>query len=299
MGIGINTHIGMGNIVGKGALLNQIPPEVTAYVLGLTTPLSTTQVAKLSAFVRYIKTNLGISNLSQAFDYMRIWAGETQESSLRNIVKNAHHGTLINNPTWVQYEGITGSGAPSYAKSGYNPAIDKVALSLNSASIGIYVRTVGTTENKILMGCSDATNGLFYSPAGAAGGEEAYRCNTSSTVTGSVMSEYGGMYILSRTASNLTKSYRNKTAGLTSILASSAIPNLEMYSCCRNSSGAPVGASNNQIAFEFAGRGLSQSDVDVITHAIEGYMDGNGKGIIPPESLNSTTQLYYNTELNG
>jgi hypothetical protein len=67
--------------------------EVVTYTTGLTTPLSAGQIAKLNTLVLSLRSGLGISLLSDAFDVLYLFAGETSESSLRNLVKNANHAT--------------------------------------------------------------------------------------------------------------------------------------------------------------------------------------------------------------
>ena len=77
--------------------------ELTTYITGLTTPLSSAQLLRLNTLIKTIKTRLSISALSEAFDTIYVLAGETSESSLKNLVKDAHHCTAVNAPTFTQY----------------------------------------------------------------------------------------------------------------------------------------------------------------------------------------------------
>ena len=88
-----------------------VEPEVTAYIDGLTTPLSSGQLTALNTFVKALKDGLSITLLSEVFDVMYILAGETEESSLRNLIKRAHDAEAVNSPTFTTLEGFTGDAS--------------------------------------------------------------------------------------------------------------------------------------------------------------------------------------------
>jgi hypothetical protein len=94
--------------------------ETVTYITGLTTPLSSGQVTLIDTFVTSLKTGLSITTLDEVFDVMYILAGETAESSLRNLIKNDHHATAVNSPTFTALEGFTGDGLTKYINTNYN-----------------------------------------------------------------------------------------------------------------------------------------------------------------------------------
>lgn len=256
--------------------------EVVTYIAGLTTPLSDGQLTLLDTFVLALKTGLSITNLSDAFDAMYILAGETEESSLKNLVKNAHHCAKVNTPTFTALEGFTGIPVSnSYLDTNYNPSTQAVRLSLNSASIGSYSRTnnngaycdigyVKTTAAITNFYIYPRLTDVFYYPNSCAVNQDV--ANTDSR----------GFFISSRTAVNLTTGYRNGNPVDTDATASNTLLSLKITLLGRRrvDTGLADSISINQLSFAFIGRGLSGPEVTVLTNAIEAYMDANSKGVI-------------------
>lgn len=270
-----------------GALSNQNEPEVTAYIAGLTTPLSSGQIEKLNTFVAAIKTGLGISALSDAFDVFRIYAGETAESSLKNLVKDANHATAVNSPTFTQYEGFTGNGTSSYIEENWNGrTADAVRYSLNSASYGMCIRILDR------LGTNKFAGGV-YSTTDDGGAENALRIShfNSSTlylaINNSVQSDsitnqdyYKGIIILSRISNTTINQYIDKNKTVRDV-ASTNIPNQGLISLARRTGDGTVGFySISQVSAMFLGKALSDAEANIVTDAIEAYMDSNGKGVI-------------------
>lgn len=260
---------------GRGGNNGPANAEVLAYITGLTTPLSSGQVTLIDTFVTSLKTGLSITTLDEVFDVMYILAGETQESSLRNLVKNAHHCTLdgTSNPSFTAIEGFTGNVAQlAYIKTNYNPNSQGVRLSLNSASYGFYLRldpagadqpdmgqVVGGASLQIYSGFTD--NKMYVKIH--SGGYSSW-ANT----------DRSGMYIGCRPSSTQQILYRNKTGNTGTVNSTNIADSIITFL----RGGATY--SPNQIAFGFAGRSLSSTEVGIITDAIETYMDSNGKGVL-------------------
>lgn len=256
--------------------------ELIAYNAGLTTPLSTAQNARLETFIKALKTGLSITNLSDAFDVMYVLGGETAESSLRNLVKNAHYATAVNSPTFTQYEGFKGNGTSSYIDTNYNTKNEASAASVNSTALGIYSRT-DVAEVKADIGAVTTATGAYGSMImtrnilnefiGAINMQ-----NTGGTVGTNTNST--GMYILSRLLGTEFKGYKNKVAIGTPTRNSVLIEDAELFILCRSLGIVPNLFSNRQISFAFLGKGLNEAQAGVVTDAVEAYMDANGKGVI-------------------
>lgn len=262
-----------------GSKLNPTP-EVQAYISGLTTPLSSAQVTKLDKFVRTLKTGLGISALSDAFDVMYILAGETAESSLKNLVKNAHHATAVNSPAFTALEGFTGNGTSSYIKTGYLPNTNKVTMSLNSGSLGVYSRTDEPGSNtKVEFGSYIAYNNspLYIQLRSFSG--FVYSIHSNGFIYDPIDNTYG-FFIVSRNTSTQLVSYKNGEVISTKSASSNSINDFEVNILAVNYNGVPSSFSTKQLSFAFIGRQLTSADVVVLTNAIESYMDSNGKGVI-------------------
>jgi hypothetical protein len=83
-----------------------------------------------------------------------------------------------------------------------------------------------------------------------------------------------------RTGSEL-RYYRNKIKiGENLSVLNNGIPNLSIFSLCRNKSGNPSDFSNRQLSMVYVSKYLTQTAIDVLTDAFEAYMDSYGKGVI-------------------
>jgi len=251
--------------------------EIGLYITGLTTALSSTQKGKLNTLVNSLKTGLSITNLSDSFDVLRVLAGETSESSLKNIVKDAHHATAVNSPTFAAFEGFTGNGTSSYINEQYNPSTDKVRYALDSSSYGLYLRSVSSAPASTMYnGAINAASERLIIGVLTSGTMFTIALN-SSTTTGSTVGD--SFVSLSRNASANFDLYKNKTKS-TLTVASSAIPNRTLYTLACNNSGTAALFINYQIAISYMGKGFTETQIGLIVDAIEVYMDSNGKGKI-------------------
>jgi len=261
-----------------GALLNQNEPEVDTYISGLATPLSAGQVTKLNTFVKALKTGLGITNLSDAFDTIYLLAGETAESSLRNLAKNAHYAQAVNSPTFTALEGFTSNMSSSYINTNYNPSTEGVRFTQNSASFGVYSRSNADHLSVNDCGAVDGNNNGVSMTMRTTGATQ-QRLN-SELGTHTVIADSLGLQIASRLNATTFKDYRNKSTMQTSPVNSAAPVNLNLYTLCRNSNGTAALFTVRQQALLFTARGISDAERDVIVDAVEAYMDSNGKGLI-------------------
>lgn len=257
--------------------------EVDTYISGLSTALSSDQVTRLRTLVSALKTGLSITNLSDVFDVFYIFAGETEESSLRNLVKRSHDATKSGSVSFTQYQGFTG-GSPKYLNSNYNPSTQGVNYTQNNASLGIYSRT-NNSQNSSESGISDGESISQLVLKYDAGGKAYMHINqTNATVVEAFNSNTSGLFITTRNgnlASNISF-YRNKSnlGTGTGSNASSAVLSLNFFILCENTSGSPIAYSTKEISMWFAGKYISTAMRDTIVDAFEAYMDANGKGVI-------------------
>ena len=255
-------------------------PEVDTYITGLATPLSAGQITKLNTFVSALKTGMSITNLSDAFDVMYILGGETAESSLKNLVKNAHHATAVNSPTFTQYEGFQGDGISKHIKTNYNPSTEAERYSLNNASFGIYYRKTVSDGLTKINGCwyNANTGRTTISLASTAINDSSATNNTSAITEPNV-----GLKVVSRSGSLVSYgTYNSEITNnntLSTEIADSDIYLLAIYRI--NSSPNYIGYyDSSQISFSFLGRGITTGEYAIIMSAFEAYMDANGKGVI-------------------
>lgn len=252
-------------------------PEVSAYIAGLVTPLSAANRIKLNTLVKAIKTGTGSALLSDAFDVFYLYAGETQEVSLRNLAKNAHHGNGSVLPDHTALEGFQGA-VGKFIELNYNPAIHGVKYTKNNASIGYYARLnviddwtcgsqdSGATKKSMIIGRNGSNQ--FWATVNTAGYAN---CMTNFNGT--------GMYIGCRESATNIEGYRNKLKQTTKVEAASDIQSISQRGLA-SIVGVTTHNSVQQLAVEFRGRSFTLAEVGAITDAIEVYMDANAKGVI-------------------
>ena len=249
-------------------------PEVSTYIDGLVTPLSDGQLALLNTMLLYWKAGLGeITNLSEFADVLYDLAGETAESSLRNMVRRAHDAVAVNSPVFVPYEGFSGDGLSATIDTNYDFVDNKVNASVDSHAFGLYSRldalsnaqdlwtntnTTSGWDQRLWMKLVDGrTRGMSFS------GSSFYVNNPNPST---------GLYSISRVASNLTLINRNGTNLDTSVLGSGTItstPNTIIYLL-----------NGRQYSFYYYSRGLTEEEMGYLFIPFEAYMDSNGRGVI-------------------
>lgn len=259
--------------------------ELTTYITGLTTPLSASTLKKLNDYLKADKTALGgVATLSLVKDIDMILAGETAESSLKNLVLNDFHATAVNSPTFTAFEGFAGDGISGHVTIDYNGRTDAITYSLNNAHFGLYFRTFdrgvidkingvysteadGGIKNRIAIGVL-ATNKLLF----ALNDERAEYEDDGSTTSGYI--------ILSRLINTELNTYINKSKN-TLAIKSTKIPDQSLVIHARRTTDGSVGLYNSsQISHITLGKGLSEIEENAHVDSFETYMDSNGKGVI-------------------
>ena len=240
-----------------------------------TTPPSDAIAAAQNTMVR----GLIADGVWAKLDILHMYAQTTNaagEALVNWVNPGTFDATAVHAPAFVALEGFTGDGTNDYIDCNWNPSTNGINYVLDSATVGGYNRTntnVGTEGGSIsgsriyLWTRSAAT--LYLMLNQNAGG------------IGTANADSRGMYINSRTASNVIKAYKNKVAIINDTTVSTTIPNLNIYSLGINSTGALYEPTTKQVSLFFAGSGFVQGDVDNMTDRFETYMDSNGKGVIP------------------
>lgn len=254
--------------------------ELNTYISGLSTPLSDGQKTLLNNLILAIKSELSIANLSDAFDAIYILAGETEESSLRNLVKNAHHCTNQHSTLFTALEGFTGDGANDYLDTNYNPSSDKVNFAQNSASLGVYIRTsatpLTTTSLTALSQTGAAALGFTWVNT-----QLYYSLNDSSDNNKEFSGAGSGLFTITRNNSTQKQLHKNKTSESAVTANSSTISSGNIFILARDLVGTGADRlSVRQISMFYIAKGLSQANVYSIVDAFEAYMDANSKGVI-------------------
>lgn len=259
-----------------GTSVNQYEPETILYLSGLTTAVSAAQKYNIDLFVKEVKTGFGVTSLTSIFDLLYLWFNETEELSLRNLVKRQFDCTKVSTPYFDVYGGWRGkdTSPKGHLKTGFNPSIHAVALSRNSVHLAVQSNTE-LQENLAAFGGLISASGVFMMlrGVGANADQTIFRTNCGSIVKTATTSSIG-FFVTSRTTSALSKLYINGVESYSSSLASVAIDNVEMFGLTRcNDQGLyQTGCSIKQYGFASVGRGLSAAEEVILRTAYNSYV---------------------------
>lgn len=255
-------------------------PELKIYVDGLTTRISNAQIFRLGNLIDDIKSALSISLLSERGDVLYIRANETQEASLRNLIKNAHHSTSPNMPDWAQYEGFTGDGS-KYIDWNFNPDSEGDNFKEDSAIIGLYSRTdynesAGSDIGARAAAASKRTM-LYPRSANVSG----FFVNTNST-TGCTYSSLNslGIFAANRSANNAWQGLKNGQKIMNGAQTGDGLPAFNIYEHALNSAGSAIGQTNKQISISFAFGAITEQEWTLLSYAFIKYMKAIGKNVV-------------------
>lgn len=251
--------------------------EVSTYNNSLTTKLSDIQLARIDRLVTMIKDSLGVTSLTSAGDWLYLFANETQEAALKNVIKRSHDGQLVGtSATFTQWQGFTGSGA-GYINTNWNISTQKVSYTQNSATFGFYNRTNGTSTG--VVGAVTDVSGYGVAALVRNTSTNIWRINNAGTLAGSTANS-SGHYSLTRRASDSIFVYRNGVE-LTknAVVSSSNFLNGNMYLLGSNSNGTANLYVNYQIAIAYAFKGLTALQARKLNNCFEWYMDQLGTGV--------------------
>lgn len=256
--------------------------EATTFFAALTTPLSSGRQALIRTLIMSLKDALHTNNLSTRFDCLYLFANETAESSLKNLIKRSHDCTNVHSTAFVVDEGYTGDGVNDYINTNYNPSTQKVSLSQNYASMGIYCRSDNKSKGYVDAGCSEGTS-EFKMHLSWSDGNQYLRCLSNGGCS-ETNDNTRGMLIMTRSYSTLSEArqYLNGSEVHTQFsITSTAPPNYSVYVCGSNNAGTLSSPSaGRQYSAFFIGSGFTRVEASFITAAINSYMNAIGKAVL-------------------
>jgi hypothetical protein len=226
----------------------------------------------------WFAANLKALGLFAKCDLLCVFASETEQAGLLNLIKRSHDATVVVQPTWVANQGYTGNTSSMYVRSNYIPGTQGVSYSLNSASIGAYIRT-NVAQNGADLGANDGSNLLQLQARSNANVAAAYINQTAATSNFTSITDSRGLNTSNRRDSANAKLCKNGIESSFAV-ASVAVVNREIFYCCRNGSGTPGNYTNRQIAAVKAGGGLTAAEVLAEFIVWEQYLDSFGAGVI-------------------
>lgn len=253
-------------------------PDFQTYLDSLTTALSSTQKTLLNTLYVSLKDGINLNLLSESFDAIYILAGETAESSLRNIVKRDYDGIANNSPVFTQYEGfITPNASGTTIDIPFNPYTDQVnsKCKKDDNTFLIYYRSYGNETNNS-AGYSNGINGvggtrLRYITAGLRW--YGYNFEDATDPNGhylNVKKRAVGFTHERRIGQDRIGGYNYNVEDWTTRSDPFDIVDASFY----------IAIYLNQVSFFLIGKYVSDADLTVIMDAFEVYMDAREKGVL-------------------
>lgn len=268
--------------------------ETTRFLDALSTGLASGTETAIDSFVVMLKDTFALDSLSQMFNAIYLHAIETEEASLKNLVKRSHDATEVNSDLiWTANEGwkgdydggnVVGTG---YLDCNYNFATDTNSIAGRlSLGVTIYVRNSDSTDgpwnNQPIYSVNEGAVGTVSLNMRRDDNTGIIRLNDETwSATFSNTSPYVGVYTLNRN-SNTRTVYKNSASLFSETQATTGIPNLELWLLRSNTDGVVAGRSTpKQISIVMVHRGLtSLTEHQTLRNICEWWMDRWGKGVL-------------------
>jgi hypothetical protein len=205
-------------------------------------------------------------------------------------------------PLWSKGKGFRSSGT-QYIKSGFIP-LNGVNYTQNNAGIYFTVaNAIGTSGSFGELGANDSgfTKALILSVLNASSNFVAYINSdgpvfNSSNTGGTAL----GRYAVSRSASNLTKVYKNGSQiGSNSVVVSTGLSAKEVYVCGYNNNGSAAGLSTRIIGFWLVSSNLN-AVIAALDSAVNSFLTTNISVTVPsfPDKTNFNNYLTAISQLS-
>ena len=198
---------------------------------------------------------LAAHNLANSADALRYM--NAPSTLMTNVSATAHAAA----------EGFTGDGSADYINTNYNPTDDGTQYALDSASIAVWVRAVGSSAaSDYFAGVNDG--GVRTSVRRQSDGS-AWDCrgpnSAATTLTATTLSQNAtGLLGVNRSGSAARQTYRNGVEESNDTETSTSLPAIDLFLFALNSSGSPAAYSDGQISLSFAGRSFTANEwVDI------------------------------------
>jgi len=188
-------------------------------------------------------------------EFDRLWIhGLSNQIAARISLVNSLTADLItevNSPTWTANEGYQGNGTTMYLDTNYNPSVDGVKYTLNSASFGAYSIT-NINDNKTIIGASSA-GGYSYIYTRYLGNAlfACHQISDSSVATAT----NSGFYVSQRISNATLEGYKNGVLSSFAVATVGLIENKNFYVLGNNYFAGASELSQNKISVSFMGSG--------------------------------------------
>lgn len=240
-----------------------------AYFAAMSVQPSNARKAVIDAFIRGLKSD-GIWSL---LDGCHILAAHDEQAARVDIKTPSRVATKGGAPVFTVDRGYTGSavasGTSDYIDTGFNPSTGGGNWGVNSAHFGAWCLT-NIAGGLISLGINASDDAYMILRSGS--DQVQTRMNDGITLTTAGVTDARGLTLVSRTASNLYKIFKNGAVFGTTTNAASARPNgtfryLQVQSAA---------STNQQLAFGCFGGGLSDALAAALTNRVQTLLTAIG-----------------------
>lgn len=257
-------------VLNKGVMVNKFSMDdmTIAFISGLTTKPNTAHIKLIDTFIKQTK-----SILQDKADVVYLGNINNSNDSFRNLVKDAHHGTvegsgLVFDPYW----GFSNPDGTGYVDTNYNPATQGVNYILNDAGVSVYLgSTIPLTTEYYILGCKDisGTRYLLLRTSNIAN-QNGFIVNNSGSLNVPNLPFRSGLHFGERNTST-TLRYRNQNIVTNVISANSvSIPNNNVFLWRSN---GVVGSNYlGNISFTYIGASLTDAEFTLLNNAVNDYL---------------------------
>lgn len=230
---------------------------------GYTLPTSAQQVLQNQLLV-----DLKDAGIWSKLDTFAVFATDGNSDFALIDWKRLSQYTAVNSPTFTSNQGFTGNGTSSYINTNYNPTINGVNFSQNSASMGGYQFNSSTDAN-CDFGALQTTPATLRCHFPANGG---IGINTSSFLVSTGREISNGVFSLIRDNSSSFDYYRNSSkTPLNTVGTSSGIVNLDLFGLARNVQTTANQFSPDTLSVLYAGDEITTEYSDFVD-SIDNYI---------------------------
>ncbi len=228
----------------------------------------------LSKCIQRLKSN----NIWDELDLLYFLnAYDTQGASINFKDPSRFNLTFHGGIVFTSGVGPKGNGTNAYINTNWNPSVNAVKWTLDSASIGLYIQN-NVQESNQDLGCADANGQIQFISRSSA---DRRQCRINAATSG--LSQLGdtldsrGLTTFRRTGSPNTFILQGKNGQeIISVGAGSTtgIPNQNLTLLAYNNFGTPANFSNKQISLFF--NGSKNIDIKVFYEIIQEYFTSQG-----------------------
>lgn len=242
--------------------------ETVAIAARFTTPPTYAREVLMNNLVN----SLIVGGVWRKLDALYILAAADSQAAKLNWLSTSFNATEVNAPTFTADRGFAGNGSTSYLNTNLTPSTAGGKATLNSASLGVWINNDPGPANSNEIGANDATGKSVIWAYRLADTFALASMNANAT-NGAVVATALGFTGVSRTASNVLATRRNKTSLATSSDASVNLPTLSLTILALSGS---FNFSSRRVAVAWYGAGLTTTESDAFYDALNTYLTAIG-----------------------